>query len=54
MTAKTVRVVLIHIPKSERELALQFGLSQKGINKRKNKILKNLKSVVLKLEKSQQ
>ena len=40
--------------KSERELALQFGLSQKGINKRKNKILKNLKSVVLKLEKSQQ
>lgn len=40
--------------KSERDLAAEFGLSQKAINKRKQKILKNLKLLVLKLEKSQQ
>lgn len=40
--------------KSERDLAAEFGLSQKAINKRKQKFLKNLKLLVLKLEKSQQ
>ena len=40
--------------KSERDLASEFGLSQKAINKRKHKILKNLKLLVLKTEKSQQ
>lgn len=40
--------------KRERDLASEFGLSQKAINKRKKKILENLKKLVLKLEKSQQ
>ena len=40
--------------KTEREIASKFGLSQKAINKRKNKILKKLKFLVLKSKKSQQ
>lgn len=40
--------------KTEREIASKFGLSQKAVNKRKNKILKNLKFLVLKSKKSQQ
>lgn len=47
-------LILAHDRKSERDLASEFGLSQKAINKRKKKILKNLKLLVLKVEKSQQ
>ena len=47
-------LILSDDQKSERELALEFGLSQNAVNKRKNKILKNLKILVVKLEKSQQ
>lgn len=47
-------LILAHDRKSERDLATEFGLSQKAINKRKQKILKNLKLLVLKLEKSSQ
>ena len=47
-------LILSDDQKSERELALEFGLSQNAVNKRKNKILKNLKMLVVKLEKSQQ
>lgn len=45
---------LRHDRRSERDLAAEFGLSQKAINKRKQKILKKLKLLVLKLEKSSQ
>lgn len=47
-------LILGHDRRSERDLAAEFGLSQKAINKRKQKILKNLKLLVLKLEKSSQ
>lgn len=47
-------LILAQNRKSERDLASEFGLSQKAINKRKQKILKNLKLLVLKLEKSSQ
>ena len=47
-------LILAQDRKSERDLASEFGLSQKAINKRKQKILKNLKLLVLKTEKSQQ
>lgn len=47
-------LILAQDRKSERDLASEFGLSQKAINKRKQKILKNLKLLVLKAEKSQQ
>lgn len=40
--------------KTEQQIAVEKGLSQKAINKRKNKILKNLYFAVLKFEKSQQ
>lgn len=40
--------------KSERDLALEFGVSQNAVHKRKNKILKKLKFLVVKAEKSQQ
>lgn len=41
-------------PKTEREVAKETGLSQPAINKQKNKILKKLKYMVIKIEKSQQ
>ncbi len=41
-------------PKTERELALELGLSQNAVNKRKQKILKTLKILVVKIEKSSQ
>ena len=47
-------LILSDCRKSERDLASEFGLSQKAINKRKNKILKNLKFLVLKPGKSSQ
>lgn len=47
-------LILSDCRKSERDLASESGLSQKAINKRKNKILKNLKILVLKSEKSSQ
>ena len=47
-------LILSENRKSERDVASEFGLSQKAINKRKNKILKNLKFLVLKTEKSSQ
>ena len=47
-------LILGHDRRSERDLAAEFGLSQKAINKRKQKTLKNLKLLVLKLEKSSQ
>ena len=47
-------LILAQNRKSERDLASEFGLSQKAINKRKQKILKKLKFLVLKLEKSSQ
>lgn len=47
-------LILAQDRKSERELASEFGLSQKAINKRKQKILRNLKLLVLKTGKSQQ
>lgn len=47
-------LILAHDRKSERDLAEEFGLSQNAVHKRKQKILKNLKLLVLKLEKSQQ
>ena len=40
--------------KSERDLASEFGISQNAVYKRKEKILKNLKFLVVKAEKSQQ
>jgi len=39
---------------SERDLAKEFGISQPAIHRRKKKILKNLKLLVIKFEKSQQ
>jgi len=39
---------------SERDLAAELGVSQPAVHKRKNKILKNLKLLVIKSEKSQQ
>ncbi len=39
---------------TERELAQRFGVSQNAINKRKKKILKILKSMVVKIQKNQQ
>ncbi|MDE6455047.1 MAG: hypothetical protein K2L38_03890 [Dysosmobacter sp.] len=47
-------LILGHNRRSERDLAAEFGLSQKAINKRKQKILKNLELLVLKPEKSSQ
>ncbi len=47
-------LILAQDRKSERDLASEFGLSQKAINKRKRKILNHLKFLVLKLEKSSQ
>lgn len=47
-------LILSDCRKSERDLASETGLSQKAVNKRKNKILKNLKILVLKSEKSSQ
>lgn len=43
---------MVEHPKTERELAEEYGLSQVGIHKRKNKILKKLKLLVIKTEKS--
>lgn len=40
--------------KTERELAAEYGLSQNAINKRKKEILKKLKSLVVKIQKSSQ
>ncbi len=39
---------------SERDLAAELGISQPAVHKRKKKILKNLKLLVIKNEKSQQ
>jgi len=39
---------------TERELAQRIGVSQNAINKRKKKILKILKSMVVKIQKNQQ
>ncbi len=47
-------LILSDCRKTERDLAAEVGLSQKAINKRKNQILKNIKFLVLKSEKSQQ
>ena len=47
-------LILAQDRKSERDLAAEFGLSQKAINKRKKKILRDLKFLVLKAGKSQQ
>jgi len=47
-------LILSDCRKSERELASVFGLSQNAVNKRKNKILENLKILVVKSEKSSQ
>lgn len=47
-------LILAHDRKSERDLAFEFGLSQNAVHKRKNKILKNLKLLVVKAEKSSQ
>ena len=44
-------LILAQDRKSERDLALEFGVSQNAVNKRKNKILKNLKFLVVKAEK---
>lgn len=46
-------LILAQDRKSERDLASEYGLSQKAINKRKHKILNHLKLMVLKAEKSQ-
>ena len=40
--------------KTERELAADLGVSQNAIHKRKKKILKTLKFLVVKLQKSSQ
>ena len=40
--------------KTEREIAQDLGLSQNAVNKRKKKILKTLKFLVVKIQKSQQ
>lgn len=40
--------------KTERELALEYGVSQVAINKQKKKILARLKFLVIKFQKSQQ
>lgn len=40
--------------KTERELAQILGVSQNAVNKQKNKILKSLKILVVKIQKSQQ
>ena len=40
--------------KTEKELAEEQGVSQAAINKRKKKILKTLKFLVIKIQKSQQ
>lgn len=47
-------LILAQNRKSERDLASEFGLSQNAVHKRKNKILKNLKFLVVKAEKSSQ
>ena len=47
-------LILSEHRKSERDLACEYGLSQKAINKRKKRILRTLKFLVLKAEKSQQ
>ena len=47
-------LILSENRKSERDLASEYGLSQKAINKRKNKILRNLKKLVLENGKSSQ
>lgn len=43
---------MVQKPKTERELAVEYGLSQVAVHKRKNKILKKLKFLVIKTEKS--
>lgn len=40
--------------KTEREIAQELGVSQNAINKQKKKILKTLKFLVVKLQKSSQ
>ena len=47
-------LILAQDRKSERDLASEFGLSQNAVHKRKNKILNNLKLLVVKAEKSSQ
>lgn len=47
-------LILSENRKSERDVASEFGLSQNAVNKRKNKILRNLKFLVVKAEKSSQ
>ena len=47
-------LILAQDRKSERDLASEFGVSQNAVHKRKNKILKNLKLLVVKAEKSSQ
>ncbi len=47
-------LILAQDRKSERDLASEFGLSQNAVHKRKNKILKTLKLLVVKGEKSSQ
>ena len=47
-------LILSENRKSERDLASEYGLSQRAINKRKNKILKRLKISVLKNGKNSQ
>ncbi len=47
-------LILSDCRKSDRDLASEFGLSQNAVNKRKNKILENLKMLVVKAEKSSQ
>lgn len=41
-------------PCSENQLALELGITQQAVNKRKKKILRKLKNLVVKFEKSQQ
>lgn len=47
-------LILTQDRKSERDLASEYGLSQNAVHKRKNKILENLKLLVVKAEKSSQ
>ena len=47
-------LILSENRKSERDVASEFGLSQNAVNKRKNKILKKLRFLVVKAEKSSQ
>lgn len=47
-------LILAQDRKSERDLASEYGLSQNAVHKRKNKILENLRLLVVKAEKSSQ